>query len=375
MPVATADRYIGLMSGTSADGIDAVMVEFDPSRAISVVGQIHHDYPTALRSRLIEVSIEQPAITLSEFATLEMQIGDAFAEAAGSLIASCKVDPRTIRAIGSHGQTMFHDGPTGRTLQMGDPSRIAAGTGIATVSDFRRLDLALGGQGAPLVPAFHQALFSHAEEDRCVLNLGGISNITTLPSNGRAPVTGFDTGPANALMDEWAQRCSGQAFDENGAFAARGCVNEALVAALLDDPYFALPAPKSTGRDYFRLRWAAARYPKLNELKPEDVQASLAQVTVRSVAAAVVDALPATARLIVCGGGARNLELLRLLALALPNVAVETSTAHGLEPECIEAAAFAWLAMRRINGQTGNLPSVTGARSAAVLGSILQPPA
>ncbi|MBA4284175.1 MAG: anhydro-N-acetylmuramic acid kinase [Xanthomonadaceae bacterium] len=368
-------RYIGLMSGTSADGIDGVIVEFRHGRLVALVGHLHYKYPDALRRRLIEVSIEQPAITLGEFSSLDARIGDTFADATLALIAAFNVDPATIDAIGSHGQTMFHDGARGLTLQMGDPNRIAAATGIATISDFRRLDLALGGQGAPLVPAFHQALFSDAEEDRCALNLGGIANITALPADGQRQVIGFDTGPANALMDEWALRCTGQPFDDNGAFAAGGSPDEQLVTALLSDPYFSRPAPKSTGRDYFRLEWAVRRYPAMLTLRPQDVQASLAQLTVCSIAESIRSALPGTARLIVCGGGARNQELLRLLAAALPGVVVETSARHGLAPEFIEATAFAWLAMRRMTGQTGNLPSVTGARRAAVLGSVLVPPA
>ena len=369
-----SERYIGLMSGTSADGIDGVIAEFDGDQLIRLLGSLHHDYPEALRRRLIEVSVDQPAITLAEFAALDAAIGDAFAAAARDLIRESGVDAESITAIGSHGQTMFHDGPNGLTLQMGDGNRIAALTGITTIADFRRLDMALGGQGAPLAPAFHQALFANAVESRCALNLGGIANITTLPAGGRGTVIGYDTGPANGLMDEWMLRCTGQPFDDNGAFAASGKPDEAMIAALLADPYFALPAPKSTGRDYFRLDWALKRYPAMPGMSPRDVQASLARVTVRSVADSIRRTMPDTARLIVCGGGSRNAELLRLLGEALPGVAVDTSAMHGLAPEWIEAAAFAWLAMRRMNGQPGNLPSVTGARRAVSLGAVLLAP-
>lgn len=371
MPETAAERYVGLMSGTSLDGIDGVIVEFDGDRFVALVGHLNHPYPATLRRRLLEISIDQPAITLREFTALDVAIGQAFADAAVALLDHCRADPSTIKAIGSHGQTMFHDGAAGQTLQMGDASRIVAATGIATVADFRRLDVALGGQGAPLVPAFHHALFSHATEARCALNLGGIANITVLPAGGNDAVIGFDTGPANGLMDEWTQRCTGQPYDEGGAFAARGIPDEALLAALLADPYFALPAPKSTGRDYFRLGWALQRYPALLQLKPEDVQASLAQLTVRSIVTAVRAAQTETARLIVCGGGARNVRLLEQLAEAMPEVAVDTSAACGLAPELIEAAAFAWLAMRRLRHLPGNLPSVTGARRAVPLGSVL----
>lgn len=367
-------RYIGLMSGTSADAIDGVLVEFQGDRLSAVLGQIHQAYPDVLRRRLIEISLQQPAITLAEFTSLDVAIGDAFAAAAVKLLKNLDIDATTVTAIGSHGQTMFHDGPTGRTLQMGDANRIAAATGVTTVSDFRRLDLALGGQGAPLVPAFHRALFSHATEPRCVLNLGGIANITCLPAAENGRVVGFDTGPANGLMDEWALRCMGTPFDDDGAFAAGGVVDEALVGALLSDSYFSLSAPKSTGRDYFRLDWALQRFPALHALKPQDVQASLVQLTVRSIATAIRATQPETVRLIVCGGGARNSELLRQLAAALPTVAIDSSSKHGLAPEWIEATAFAWLAMRRITGQTGNLPAVTGARRAASLGAVLLAP-
>lgn len=368
------ERYLGLMSGTSADGIDAVVAEFDGDRFVALLACCHREFPGALRRQLIEVSVDQPPLSLRAFATLDAAIGDAFAAAATDLLGESGIDPASITAIGSHGQTLFHDGPQGLSLQLGDANRIAAATGITTVADFRRLDLALGGQGAPLVPAFHEALFRTSAEDRVALNLGGIANVTVLPSASSAAVIGFDTGPANGLMDEWMQRCCGRPYDENGTLAATGTVNEAMIDALLADPYFSLPAPKSTGRDYFRIDWVQARYPAMQRMSPADVQASLAQVTVRSVGDAVRAALPQAARLIVCGGGSRNLELLRLLGAALPGIAIDTSDAHGLAPEWIEATAFAWLAMRRMNGQPGNLTRVTGARRAAALGSVVLAP-
>lgn len=368
------ERYIGLMSGTSADGIDGVIAEFSDDRLVGLLATAHHDYPEALRRRLIAVSVDQPAITLAEFTALDAAIGDAFAAAARRLIHDSEIVPESITAIGSHGQTLFHDGPNGLTLQMGDANRIAATTGITTISDFRRLDLALGGQGAPLVPAFHQSLFTHVSENRCALNLGGIANITTLPAGGRGTVIGYDTGPANALLDEWILRCTGQPFDHDGAFAASGSPDDAMVSALLADPYFAMPAPKSTGRDYFRLDWAVGRYPAMLQMAPADVQASLARLTVQSIADSIRQTIPSATRVTVCGGGAKNSELLRLLGDNLPGVAIDTSSQHGLAPEWIEATAFAWLAMRRMNGQPGNLPSVTGARRSAALGAVVLAP-
>lgn len=366
-----SELYIGLISGTSADGIDAVIAEFAADRFIGLRATYQHEYSPALRARLLQLSIDQPDLSMREFCALDAAVGDAFAEAAVAILAGSGVDPAQITAIGSHGQTVFHDGPARLTLQFGDANRIVAATGIATVADFRRIDLALGGQGAPLVPAFHQAVFSKAGEARCVLNLGGIANITVLPGTARKPVRGFDTGPANGLLDEWMQLQRGQAFDADGAFAASGQPITALVDALLADPYFAQPAPKSTGRDYFRLDWVRARFPGLALLAPHDVQASLARVTSRSVADAIRAEIPDAARIMVCGGGARNSELMRLLAEALPSACVETTDAQGLAPEWIEAAAFAWLAMRRVNGLSGNLPAVTGARRPAALGSMV----
>ncbi len=366
--------YLGLMSGTSMDGIDAVVAEFEGDRLRGLHAASHHDYPPRLRERLLQISLDQPQLSMRDFCALDIEIGSAFASAAIETLADHAIPTTSIAAIGSHGQTLFHDGPQGLTLQLGDPTRIAAATGITTVADFRRIDLALGGQGAPLVPAFHQAMFSDERETRCVLNLGGIANITVLPCADADHVLGFDTGPANGLMDEWMRHCHGEAFDAGGAFAAAGSADEALVNALLADPYFARPAPKSTGRDYFRLAWVRALYPHLETLRPADVQASLAAVTARSVAGAIRSAAPEATRLIVCGGGTGNLELLRLLSTALPGVPVESSIRHGLAPEWIEACAFAWLAMRRLRGEPGNLPAVTGARRSASLGCVVLPP-
>ena len=366
--------YLGLMSGTSIDGIDAVIAEFPAGELIRLHAARHHDYPPPLRSRLIELSLGQPRISMHDFCALDVQIGLSFADAALAIIADSGIPASSITAVGSHGQTLFHDGPGGLTLQLGDPNRIAAATRITTVADFRRIDLALGGQGAPLVPAFHHAMFADAREARCVLNLGGIANITILPRAGHGDVIGFDTGPANGLMDEWMQASSGLAFDAGGAFAGRGTVDEALVAALFAEPYFSKPAPKSTGRDHFHLDWVRSRYPRLGDLRTEDVQASLCALTERSIAAAVKGVAADVARLIVCGGGVRNEVLLKLLGEALPGIAIESSSQHGLAPEWIEASAFAWLAKRRLEGMPGNLPAVTGASAYSPLGCVVLPP-
>lgn len=365
-----AELYLGLMSGTSADGIDAVLAEFDATRFTGIRATLHLDYEAAFRQRLIAISLDQPALTLRDVAVLDRGIAEHFAEAANRLLQSASLPPASVRAIGSHGQTVFHDGPAGLTMQLGDPNFIAAATGIATVADFRRRDLALGGQGAPLVPAFHHALFADAAERRCVLNIGGIANVTLLPDAETASVRGFDTGPGNGLLDEWMLEAAGLPYDDDGRFAASGRVQAALVDALLADPYFALPAPKSTGRDYFRLDWLRRRYPDHARLAPADVQASLCEVTAASIAGAIAQGLPDAARVMVCGGGARNGFLMQRLQALLPHARVAATDEAGLAAEWVEAAAFAWLAMRTVQGLPGNLPGVTGARSAAVLGAV-----
>jgi anhydro-N-acetylmuramic acid kinase len=270
---------------------------------------------------------------------------------------------------------VFHDtsAQPWATQQLGDPSRIAARSGIATVADFRRKDVALGGQGAPLVPAFHHALFASADEARCALNIGGIANVTLLPDADAARVRGFDTGPGNGLMDEWSERHLGRAYDADGAFAASGRCNGPLLQALLADPYFNRPPPKSTGRGYFQLAWVERRFPALASLAPADVQATLAELTTRSIAADILAHQPDTRRVLVCGGGGRNGYLMQSLRAALPACTVQPSDDYGLDAGWVEAAAFAWLAMRTLEGLPGNLPGVTGASRPAVLGGIFKP--
>ncbi len=362
--------YLGLMSGTSADGVDAVVAEFDGENFRQLRGTLHHEYSVDLRKRLLEISVNQPALSLRELAELDAAVAEAFASAANRLLLAEAINSEQITALGSHGQTIFHDGPRGLTIQLGDPNRIAEITGITTVGDFRRRDLALGGQGAPLVPGFHQSLFGNTEEKRCVLNIGGIANITLLPDAATATVVGFDTGPGNALMDEWMQLHCGALYDRNGEFAASGRVHTPLVEALLADPYFAKAPPKSTGRDYFRLAWMHERFPAVNELAIKDVQASLCDVTALSITESISAVMPLGNRVLVCGGGARNSFLMRRLGVMLPELEIEPTDTYGLQAEWIEAAAFAWLAMRRMHGLPGNLPAVTGARASAVLGGV-----
>ena len=364
--------YIGLMSGTSMDGVDAALCEFEGFAFKGVTATHSIEYPHELRQRLLQLQRAATSITLSEFAELDELTAEMFAQVTTDLLAQAGLVSTQIAALGSHGQTIFHDPLHARSsLQLGDPNRIAARTGITTVADFRRKDIALGGHGAPLVPAFHQTMFGVTHESRCILNLGGIANITLLPGNNQ-PVRGFDTGPGNGLMDEWVQQHLGQAFDADGAFAAQGHAHGELLAALLADPYFQQAPPKSTGRGQFHLEWVRQRYPAVDKLPPTDVQRTLTELTARSVADAMKAHAPATQRLLVCGGGARNGWLMQRLE-KLTGLPVELTDTYGLPTQWVEAAAFGWLAMRRVHGLSGNLPAVTGASRETVLGGLFLP--
>lgn len=372
--------FIGLISGTSADGIDAALVRFGDANPASPAASrcellLGHTYPwsPAVRERLVALGQGGDAHSIEELGTLDVQIGEAFAEATARLLEHAGVGADQVRALGSHGQTVRHrpagardDGLHPFTMQLGDGNVIAERSGIATVADFRRRDVAAGGHGAPLVPAFHAALLHSADEDRAVLNLGGIGNFTLLPAVGE--VRGFDTGPANALMDAWCERHTSAAFDADGAFAGRGEVDVALLARLLDEPWFALAPPKSTGREQFHLAWVEARLG--GGERPQDVQATLLELSATTIVDALRAQQPATRRLLACGGGVRNTRLLGRIAALLPGVVVESTEAHGLDPDFVEAMAFAWLARQTLAGLPGNVPSVTGARGPRVLGVV-----
>jgi len=361
--------YLGLMSGTSADGIDAALVQFPESGGCRFVDGLTAEWEPSLRERLVALGEGAELGSLDELGDLDARIGTTFADAAVALLAQAGIVAAAVRAIGSHGQTVRHRPRAARpfTLQLGDANRIAERTGITTVADFRRRDVAAGGQGAPLMPAFHLAMLGAADEDRAVLNLGGIANLTLVPREG-TPL-GFDTGPANALLDAWCQRHTGRPFDADGAFAASGAVDEALLAHWLADPWFALPPPKSTGREQFHLAWAEAGITP-GRHAAADVQATLLELSAATVADALLRHQPATRRVLVCGGGVRNGQLMRRLGARLPGVVVESSAVHGLDPDYMEAMGFAWLARRTLDGLAGNLPSVTGARGPRILGAI-----
>lgn len=357
--------YLGLISGTSADGIDTAIVRFAP-RCELAFGRTYAWEPE-LRTRLVALGQHSASLTLDDVGELDTRIGRAFAAAAQRGIAESGISPTRIVAIGSHGQTLRHR-PSGDwpfTLQLGDPNLIAEHTCRPVVADFRRRDVAAGGHGAPLMPAFHAAMLRVSGENRAVLNLGGIANLTLLPASGE--VRGFDTGPANGLMDAWCLRHCGEVFDRDGAFARRGRVNADLLVRLLDEPWFALPPPKSTGRDQFHLGWLEGR---LRGETPADVQATLVALTVRTVAEALRANQPSTTHLIVCGGGVQNSALMAAFAAELPDTSLESSAAYGLDPDFVEAMGFAWLARETLAGRPGNLPSVSGARGPRVLGAI-----
>lgn len=366
---------LGLMSGTSMDAVDAALCEFEDGRWQGLLATHTQTYPTSLRSRLLAVQAQpQAAIPLREWMQLDEAVAGCFSDAACGLLKLHGIHADQVQVLGAHGQTVFHDPQgIGSSLQLGNPSRIAIDTGIATVADFRRADIVLGGEGAPLVPGFHHALFAHAEEPRCVLNLGGIANLTVLPNSQAGQVRGFDIGPGNALLDEWCALHTGKPFDENGGWGATGKIDIGLLDALLEDPYFDRPSPKSTGRDHFNLTWLQQRYPAVGHLRQVDVQCSLAAVTVASIVAAIERDAPDTQRLLVCGGGVRNGALMGALCERLAPIRVESTLAHGLDERWVEAGAFAWLAVQRMLQQPGNLPAVTGARRAARLGGLYLP--
>jgi anhydro-N-acetylmuramic acid kinase len=360
----SAARYIGLMSGTSLDGADAVLADFSAPR-LRILAASHIPFDAKLRAAL--AALNAPGENELERAALAGNaLAEIYARAVEALDLAAHGGRAAVRAIGCHGQTIRHRPDLGYTVQIGNAALLAELTGLTVVADFRSRDLAAGGQGAPLVPAFHAAVFASRAEDRAVLNLGGIANVTWLPAAG--PVSGFDTGPGNCLLDGWAERHLGVPYDERGEWAAGGNANAALLSRLLAEPYFAEPPPKSTGRDLFNAAWLAAKL--AGGENPRDVQATLLELTAQSVAAAIASHCPGARRVIVCGGGAKNAALLRRLAELLAPAALETSDAHGLAPQHVEAAAFAWLAREALEGRAASLPAVTGARAARVLGAI-----
>ncbi|MHB1949614.1 MAG: anhydro-N-acetylmuramic acid kinase [Gammaproteobacteria bacterium] len=354
------DLYIGLMSGTSADGIDAVAVDFG-HREPRLVASHYESYDPELRNEILALCQSGPD-EINRLGELDVKLGKAFANVTRILLNDNGLKTNVIRAIGSHGQTIRHHPAKHFTLQIGDPNIIAAETGITTVADFRRRDMAYGGQGAPLVPAFHQKIFSAPKHDRVIVNIGGIANITVLPREGN--ILGFDTGPGNTLLDAWCEQHTNLSYDKRGAWAAEGKVQEKLLHTLLSDPFFKLAAPKSTGREYFNLAWLNNH---LGNERPIDVQATLVELTVRSI----LDAIPfAQGEIFVCGGGAHNNYLMSRFAAQAEPFSVDSTLKLGINPDWVEAMAFAWLAKQTLEKKPGNIIAVTGAHHATILGGV-----
>jgi anhydro-N-acetylmuramic acid kinase len=352
------------MSGTSVDGVDGVVADFStaPCRTLA---HAHVGFAPKLRVELTALQREG-GDELHRAALAANALMDAYAATFAALLTGAGLEPTQIAAIGVHGQTVRHRPDQGYTTQLANPARLAEATGVTVVADFRSRDVAAGGQGAPLVPAFHAALFRADDRHRVVVNIGGIANITDLPPGG--PVRGFDTGPGNTLLDAWSELHTGHPLDRGGAWGARGTVIAKLLSALRADPYFTLPPPKSTGRDRFNLRWLQRKLG--TSFAPADVQRTLTALTAQTIADAIICQCAGATEVLVCGGGAHNLTLMRDLATGLAPRALTTTAALGVPVSEVEALAFAWLARETMAGRPGNLPGVTGARGSRVLGAI-----
>ncbi len=366
------------MSGTSMDGADAVLAAFGKD-AVKVIEHHHLAYPDALRRALFALQADRPN-QLDDAQLAALGLAEHYAKVIACLLGKSALAPRAIRAVAVHGQTIRHRPEKGYTVQLNAPAHLAERCQIDVICDFRSRDVAAGGHGAPLVPAFHAALFGDATEHRVAVNLGGMANITDLPPGvavNEHALRGWDTGPGNVFLDHWFEThaTNGATFDADGALARSGAVSQELLKSLLSDPWFALPPPKSTGRDHFNEAWLATRLGSQTRHKMEDVQATLAQFTAQTIADSMAQHIPHVQRLILCGGGANNSDLLLRLQTTLAShlgreVVLETSQTKGIAVEHVEAAAFAWLGKRFLEGQPGNRPSVTGARGLRILGAL-----
>ncbi len=362
--------YIGLLSGTSADCIDGLIVDWQTNRP-RIVSTYTLDIPEKIKRMVFDLAISGKD-EIEQIRYLDYQFAQLFSDTAIALYQQANISPQHVSAIGSHGQTIRHHPPEkdipGYTLQIGDPNIIAEKTGITTVADFRRRDIAAGGQGAPLAPALHDALFRSTSTDRIILNTGGIANITYLPSDG--DTIGFDTGPANGLMDSWCQLHKGQSYDANGEWAASGITQPQLLEQFLQHPFFSLPSPKSTGRESFNLSWLQEQLKQFNQdITPEDVQATLLSLTVESIALHI-NQITTSSEVYICGGGAHNTELCKRLEQRLSPNSFATSDALDIPPDWVEAVAFSWMAKQTMERLTGNLPKVTGAKRKVILGGV-----
>ena len=362
------EAFIGLISGTSRDGVDAALVQFESGRP-DLLHALCLPYQEPLKSDLETVLATGRPPTPKDTGMLDEFLGRHFARAARMVAEQAGMEMRDVTAIGSHGQTVWHEpgGENPFTLQLGNPWVIVRSTGVTTVADFRTADLEAGGQGAPLAPLLHRELFHSGTEDRAVLNLGGIANVTLLGREGA--VTGFDCGPANCLSDLWARRHLHRDYDEGGAWAARGKPVPELLARMLADPYFAMAPPKSTGLEYFNAGWLETMLGDAGHA-PEDVQATLAELTVKTVADDIAGHFGEARRLLVCGGGVHNIHMLDRLARLLPETRVETTARHGVHPDWVEATLFAWLARERLRDRPQDTRAITGASEPVLLGEI-----
>lgn len=369
-------RAIGLMSGTSADGIDGVLLAVKSSSQVEIEDSVHIAFPSAVQKQ-INAIINQPTANMDELGRLNTHLGELYAHAANQLKAkSTNEKSAAVAVIGCHGQTIRH-APCGEypfTLQLGNGALIAQRTGIPTVCDFRSADLAIGGQGAPLTPAFHRAVFASENETRAVINLGGIANITHLPAAGHLPTTGFDTGPANTLLDNWCQRHFNEPFDTHGGRAAGGEIKRNLLEKLLTDPYFARPPPKSTGREYFNVAWLDSLMTDnhFTALTPTDILTTLTALTAMTISTQLNRLTPAVESAYLCGGGVRNQTLINMLRERC-HCDLQPTTKLGIGPQWVEACAFAWLGFQTLQRNPAILPSVTGARKATIAGAIYFP--
>ncbi len=366
-----AERFIGLMSGTSLDAIDVAIVEFE-THYPKLIASHTQTLPSELRDTLLSLNRSR-AGEIKRMAIADVQWAEHAAKAVNHLLSESKIPASDISAIGSHGQTIRHapDNDTPYTLQIGDPNTLAELTGITTVADFRRRDLAAGGQGAPLMPSFHNAMLRVNDETRVVLNIGGMANITTLPADPDEPVIGFDTGPGNVMMDAYIQTHSRKAYDEGGQWAASGKVHAELLKRLLRDKFFKLSPPKSTGRELFNLRWLERRLKRLDKrVIKKNVQATLCELSAVSISEAIQQYAGEATSIIVCGGGVHNTALMFRLQCLLEHQQVRSSEDYGIDPDAMEAIGFAWLAQQTLAIKPGNLPSVTGATHPVVLGGI-----
>lgn len=359
--------YIGLMSGTSLDGVDGVLVSLPEAEGAGLHLHASAHVPFSIKLKRQAMQLQQPGENeIEREALLANQLARIYADCVQALRRLCP--GVAVQAIGVHGQTIRHRPDLGFTRQTNNPALLAELTGIDVIADFRSRDIAAGGQGAPLVPAFHRAMFAKEGECRVVLNIGGISNISVLYADGRT--IGFDTGPGNLLMDAWVHQHHGLAYDADGMWAAQGRTHEALLASLCDEDFFIMPPPKSTGRDLFHLTWLQSKLPRFGELSPVDVQASLCSFTAVTISDAIAQFAPDCRTVYVCGGGAYNQTLMHQLAQRMPHREIDKTDSLGIAANHVEAIAFAWLAQRFVRGETANLSEVTAARGARILGAL-----